>query len=725
MKVLITGGYGFIGSHVAEQFHKEGYEIFIIDNLSTGKKENVTVKHKSYILSVEDPKCKEIFASHRFDVVIHLAAQVSVSHSILQPTQDANTNIVGLIQILQLSTQTNVKKFIFASSAAVYGENEKLPLHESELPLPITPYGISKLTGEKYCEYYRKHHKLDTVCLRFSNVYGPKQTVHGEGGVISIFINNIMLKQPLVINGNGEQTRDFIYVKDVAFIIYRASQSIITGNYNVSTNTKTTINELAKTLTTDYPEIEITNTTPRNGDIHHSRLDNSLIKSQLDWSPLYTLKEGLEKTLEWANSLKTDKKIEKVEKKSKKRLPNWVMTFKPYLENVLIFFVLGSIVLSVSSPIITAFVFGLFYIVAVGSIYGSTQAFFGVILATTILIIEHQTYGRDLLSLLYDTTFLFQIATFLFIGLVVGYSFQRKNNIIAEQNEKFEDLQKRFEYSENIHSEVRDIKDELQLRVLNSEESLGKIFSIVKQLDNLEPEKIFSSTVKVVENIMRCKDVSIYMFNKNQTYLRLIARSDLSDSRYTPNSIKVEDTPYVIQLLENQKPYFNRNLTPNEPLMAAPIYYHNEIKTIITINSLSFEQFSTYHENLFVITCNLIQSSLERASKFIEVTETQRYITNTKILTANVFKEILAVKEDAQNENNLTYQLLKSTLSESALHELSVTLSPLLRETDYLGYIDNQLYALLSNTKKEDLPQILSRFTNLGYEFNVVEKVGI
>lgn len=180
MKVLITGGCGFIGSHVAERFFKEGHEIFIIDNLSAGSRNNVSIQHKFYNLNVADKKCEEVFRVNKIDFVIHLAAQVDVNISDRDPCLDSEANILGLVNMLDLSRKHGVKKFVFASSAAVYGDNQNLPLAETAPAQPISVYGINKSVGEEYCRRWKEMYQLDTVILRFANVYGPRQGVKGE-----------------------------------------------------------------------------------------------------------------------------------------------------------------------------------------------------------------------------------------------------------------------------------------------------------------------------------------------------------------------------------------------------------------------------------------------------------------------------------------------------------------------------------------------------------------
>ncbi len=301
LKVLITGGYGFIGSHVAEYFFKEGYDVHILDDLSSGKKENIQFSHTFHHLSIDDAFCGEVFSYHSFHTVVHLAAQVSVAKSIENPLKDAQLNIVGLLNILQLAKTYGVKKFIFASSAAIYGNNVNIPLEETEQPNPISPYGLSKWIGEQYCTFESHASELETVCLRFSNVYGPRQTDEGEGGVISIFTSQILKNETLQVHGDGNQTRDFIYVEDVAAAIYRAAHSPVYGVFNLSTNTEESIRDILRYLEKFHGEkINYTFTKPREGDIYRSSLQNKRIGEILGWLPRYKLEEGLKKTYAWA-----------------------------------------------------------------------------------------------------------------------------------------------------------------------------------------------------------------------------------------------------------------------------------------------------------------------------------------------------------------------------------------------------------------------------------------
>jgi UDP-glucose 4-epimerase len=298
MKVLVTGGAGFIGLHFVEKLLKEKMEVVIVDNLSSGIKERVPKSATFYEIDIENLSIENIFAFEKPDYVVHLAAQVSVPFSMKNPYADCLANIAGTVNLLQNCVKYNVKKFIFASSAAVYGEPAYLPIDEDHPQHPISFYSLSKQTSEQYIKLYTKHFGLDHSILRFANVYGPGQNAHGEAGVISIFLNSIFSQTPPIIYG-GEQTRDFVYVKDVADGLFSALHNGRNCTFNLSTNTETKINELLilmlkKVNTNLNPVIK----PQREGDIGQSRLDNTKSLTELQWIPRYTLDRGLQETID-------------------------------------------------------------------------------------------------------------------------------------------------------------------------------------------------------------------------------------------------------------------------------------------------------------------------------------------------------------------------------------------------------------------------------------------
>ncbi len=301
-KVLITGGAGFIGSHVADRFLLNNYEVTAADNLVTGNIDNINGKNINFFnIDIRDKeKLEELFKSEKPDYVIHLAAQVSVSSSVEDVLYDAEENITALINILELCRKYNTEKIVFSSTAAVYGIPEEVPSRETNKTAPLSPYGLSKLTGEEYIKMYSRLFGVNYVILRYANVYGPRQSAHGEAGVVSIFNDKIKVNGDIFIEGDGLQTRDFIYVKDVSAANYIcATESVKNETFNVSTNTDISILELFNTMKkySDY-EKNASHKEARKGDIRNSRLDNSKLLKNTSWKPQYTLDQGLKEYLD-------------------------------------------------------------------------------------------------------------------------------------------------------------------------------------------------------------------------------------------------------------------------------------------------------------------------------------------------------------------------------------------------------------------------------------------
>lgn len=298
MKVLVTGGAGFIGSHIVDELLEKKYEVVVIDNLITGHESRIPNGVKLIKADIRD-SLDSAFMSEKPDVVIHQAAQVSVANSTVQPFYDADENIMGTINLLNLSVKYNIKKFIFASSAAIYGNPGQLPITENHPSQPISFYGLSKLTSESYIQLFSKFHGLSYAILRYSNVYGMRQDANGEAGVIAIFKEKILSGENPNIYGDGLQTRDFVFVKDVA----KANAAAITngnkGIYNISSNSQVTVLDIIK----EFRNITNSNVTPvfceaREGDIRDSVLSNVKARTELNWSPDETIRTGLKKTMD-------------------------------------------------------------------------------------------------------------------------------------------------------------------------------------------------------------------------------------------------------------------------------------------------------------------------------------------------------------------------------------------------------------------------------------------
>ena len=298
MKVLVTGGAGFIGSHIVDQLLAEGHQVVVVDDLSTGSLDNVNPQASFVRLSVLDGELLGLFEREKFDAALHLAAQTIVGSSLEHPDIDARVNVLGTLQVLEGCRQHGVERIIFASTAAVYGDTADLPVPEEAPGQPASFYGLSKLTAERYIQMYHALYGLNYLILRYANVYGERQGDRGEGGVVSIFAGCLCRNNRLNIYGDGGQTRDFVYVGDVAAANVAAVTTPQTNRIlNISSQTETSVNELASLFAEIAGEAACPAYHPaRSGDILRSTLRNREACAALDWQPRIGLREGLERT---------------------------------------------------------------------------------------------------------------------------------------------------------------------------------------------------------------------------------------------------------------------------------------------------------------------------------------------------------------------------------------------------------------------------------------------
>ncbi|MFC1753815.1 NAD-dependent epimerase/dehydratase family protein, partial [Thermoproteota archaeon] len=303
-KVLVTGGAGFIGSHIVDILIENDYDVVIVDNLSTGNKANINPKARLYEVDITNILLRDVFKKEKPDFVIHEAAQINVRKSVTEPVFDAITNIVGTIELLECCKDFKVKKIVYAGSGgACYGEPEQLPCDEKHAVNPVSHYGVSKHAAEHYFFLYNYLYKIDYVILRYSNVYGPRQDPKGEAGVISIFLARINEDKKPQIFGDGEQTRDYVFVGDVAranlLALEKETKSTI---FNIGTGKETSVNELyALIKKATETEIIAEHTDPIPGEVQKISLDCSLVEKDLGWIPKVDIESGINQTVEWFN----------------------------------------------------------------------------------------------------------------------------------------------------------------------------------------------------------------------------------------------------------------------------------------------------------------------------------------------------------------------------------------------------------------------------------------
>jgi UDP-glucose 4-epimerase len=301
MKIVVTGGAGFIGSHVVDAYVAAGHDVLVVDDLSTGKRENLNPRARFHQLDIQDPATAELVRRERPDVLNLHAAQMDVRRSVADPLFDARVNILGTVNVLDAARQAGVRKVLFVSSGgAVYGEQETYPAPESHPTNPVSPYGVSKRAGELYAFFFQAEYGLPFVALRYANVYGPRQDPHGEAGVVAIFSGRMLQNEPVTINGDGEQTRDYVFVGDVARASVLALERPVTGPLNIGTGIETDVNELARLLrAATGSRSPVSHGPAKSGEQRRSVIDCRRAAAELGWRPEVPLADGLRRTVEF------------------------------------------------------------------------------------------------------------------------------------------------------------------------------------------------------------------------------------------------------------------------------------------------------------------------------------------------------------------------------------------------------------------------------------------
>ena len=299
MKIVVTGGAGFIASHIVDAYLHDGHEVHVIDDFSTGRKLNLNSNAVVHELNVADREAANLIHKIKPDVLNHHAAQMDVRHSVENPLFDAGVNILGFLNLLEACKNANTQKIIFASSGgAIYGDREPIPADEDHAKEPMSPYGVSKMTGELYLAYYYMAFGMRYVALRYANVYGPRQSSKGEAGVVAIFISQLLAEKSPTINGDGKQTRDYVFVGDVVRANVAALETGHVGGINIGTGRETDVSTICRLLQRGtISKVEAGHGPAKAGEQMRSCLETTLAGRVLDWRPVVSIEEGLERTI--------------------------------------------------------------------------------------------------------------------------------------------------------------------------------------------------------------------------------------------------------------------------------------------------------------------------------------------------------------------------------------------------------------------------------------------
>lgn len=301
MKILVSGGAGFIGSHIVDRLIGHGHEVVVVDNLISGRRDQVNPRAKFFETDITSSSMQEIFERERPELLNHHAAQIDVRKSLADPAFDATVNILGFLNLMENGRKTGLKKVVFASSGgAISADSRVTPTPEHNPPSPQSPYGVSKLASEYYIAYYEKIYGIAGISLRYGNVYGPRQDPHGEAGVVSIFTGKLLSRESPTIFGDGEQVRDYVFISDVVDANIQALESDVSGVFNIGTGVGTSVNALLEKIQEVMgTNVHPTMAPPRTGEAKVSVLDCTRARQQLGWEIKTSMEEGIKKTVEY------------------------------------------------------------------------------------------------------------------------------------------------------------------------------------------------------------------------------------------------------------------------------------------------------------------------------------------------------------------------------------------------------------------------------------------
>lgn len=710
MKVLVTGGYRFIGWSTAIRFYKEGYAVHILND-ENGVPRDKNIPHKTYNYKFTSSKYDKIFEINNFDVVVHIPNMHNKKKN----------HLAELQYILELSSKYDVKKFIYISSVSLYKFNNEDIIDENHELNPMSCYGINLLSMEQYCKFWNETHDIQVCSLRISSVYGAGYSVHDEQNIIGNLIAKNIKKGSIEIENTIDikenNLKDYIYVDDLVDAIYKSVEFCKSFALNI---TSYSLSDGANI------ENEIVNIIDGNKEgvrknkgimIRKQGYSNKQAISELNWVPRYSLHNGIEKTYQWIVGEGIKEKV--VEKKKESNVLNSLKKVIPYIENILalILVIIISNLLT-NMHVIPVIDLKIIYIALIAIVYGLNQSIISIVLASIYYIYTMLLQGHNIVALLYNPNTLLTISIYIFVGTVLGYLLDSKDDEITYKEEELKILKEKFDFIYGMYNEVKDVKNALEYQIQTSEDSFGKIYKITSALDTLRPDKIFSEAINVIEDLTQNKSIAIFVLSKNKSFLRLASVSSNIVNK-VQKSINIENYRQIKDSISNNEIYINKSMDRDLPEMICPISVDNNIIAVIAVYEMEFEDNTLYKQNLFRTLSSLIASALLKAQVYDEAIYNKKYWNDNGVLKFEYFLEVVYEKEQRKQEKKGEYTILEVKDQSNAATEKIITKN--IRDIDYISKSnDGDMYILLSNTSEDESMFVKNRLIKNGISAGIV-----
>lgn len=730
IKVLIVGSYGFFTNTLVQRLSKEGCEIYMITGKNSKTKGRGLPRHINYDFALDDALIENIIDSIGPDAMVFMGAQ-DTSFA-WNSNADAAVYNAAVSNILTCASNAGVKHMVYLSSTDVYGMDYDTPITEKTKPSPSSIRGLTLLNGEGQCKIYNDNTNLKSVVLRLPVVYGPQANSEEPRN----FMTDCFLFAKMGVPFECDLDLEYktIFIGDAVDAVYRAiaNTSIPKGTYNVEGNSYVSNKEVVQLVEKISGKKMHVVDAKSSGKGCTCNPVGTLYQKASEYNPIVTLEKGMERTYKWVNSnyttLRESYETKKKDKdnasweESKKRMKNIAKGLLSYIESIALCALacFGTYMASEYS-MLNGIDFFVLYIIIMSVVYSVTHSYISIFLSSIMYVVMKMQIGLEFAEIIMDYSTLVRILFYFLVGILVGYSKDRlklrNTELMEEKAAQQEELDRIYDISER-HIQIKKMFEE---RLINYDNSIAKVYSIVSQLDLLDPEKIVSSALDVIMQIMSVNDVAIYV-KSNEGLYRMTGCSSRRAQKMK-NIINLEDYDEFEGVLLEERIFVNRKLNPDMPSMVAPVFSDQKLIYMIMLFNMDFDKMTLYQENLFSVLSKIIASSFEKAYRYQNDTKDARYVPGSNILLASAFNEIVRTKLSGAGTNIADFAVLKTPVAQNQIMEKGAELAGILRDNDYVGMNDadpNSLLLLLNNTSEKDLPFVYKKIARIDLTAEVV-----
>lgn len=716
IKTLIVGAYSLFSEAFLIKANKEACETYVI----TGNKTKEGIMHTGvvdeYRFEYNNSNIQYILESTKVDTVIFTGTLDPIFK--WNNKNDAVSYLGGLMNILVSASRTSVKKFIYLSTTDVYQTEDRKTIDESSPSIPTQFKALTIRNGEELAlNFNNKEDTMQVIVLRCSEVYGVcNRKINRDGFCTNLSIQMLNKETPIL---DSKKRHDYIHISDVIDVVFKiiTKDQIPHKVYNIcSSKSKTEIETLQAISLMLGNEVGVKfEDKTMEQEVNYS---NYLAVVELGLYTMHTFEKGFPQFFKsikehklYISALGKENNPFTIFRKQAMTVFGW---FFPYLETILLFVVTHVLVMLTKDIFyFTMIDFYLIYVVFIAIMHGKGQTITALLLSligNIVLMHNEMTFG----SIVVDYNTYMWLLQLLIIGMGVGYIRDRNKQVIEDKEKDIEYLQEELTDIKEINNSNIRIKKIYEGRLINYKDSFARIYSIISDLMDLEPDRIMFAAVEVISRIMESKDIVIYTVNENSTYARLAA-SSANLSHLTQKSIKLESLQEVFSEIEKRKIYVNRTMDSDKPTMAGGVYHDGTLESIVIIWSLSFENTTLYHVNLFTVVLSLIAQALHRSNVHLEESQMSRYVDGTRIMKQKAFQKIFDIQKKGSDTNLTEYFFAKVAKEGKPLKEINDLIIPALRQNDYLGIDESdELYLLLTNTNDKEAEFVINRLLQRG-----------